>query len=706
MSDQRIRITSRSPAIQRRRVQAQRRSVCCCSLMLLVSLLIVLIAFRGALGRLLRTRHRAERGPQVLFPLELQTPRTWYYRYSLIPVTVRVVDPKGNPQTSPKPKVLVKHDGDAVTTVGDVSEVKLKYDHAGQVWRGRWPLPWNVEEGMYEFEAEVEIDPAQWSWEAPGARRRQEDEERPPEPEGPALCVAKAPFKVAVRRRAEVEPGTCVATWEFGFRERFVGPDGSAGDWRKFFDWVEYVGADTLWYRGGVTNADGSRLTIEQPFKAADLEAIPALAAEAHRRGLKFGTWATAYATYQKPGGRLPEYEYALDISRSTGATSRGDFISLFDDRRVEALAEFFRQMQQEPDVDMVGLDYMRTGRGGYEMVERFTSEMPVKLPEGWEQWSERRQQRYVAVKIEEEFMTDPDFYDHWNWWRAHLGADIVRRIIEKSGIEKPTWIFVLSWWHGKQHGQDPLMFTDVGITMLAPMLYQADDREQFDTFVKHWQEYLRNDQVNLLVGDQVDDYWHQHTRTPPAPFELYDRIVTAHLNYTREKGTVGAFWHDICRAADPTNRGPYSGREWALAGAAAFSKVRDTWGVYPLRVTLEAPNSQTIASTFTVKVNIENVVNREVKGIRVALCDTPRIDPVDPAKGPEGGEPQKTVRGVGPGEKHQVPLQVRISQADGARANRFMIAIRVRWEKGEYGGSVRSDLPRQIVVMKYVKGT
>ncbi|MCD6359931.1 MAG: hypothetical protein J7M38_03640, partial [Armatimonadetes bacterium] len=341
------------------------------------------------------------------------------------------------------------------------------------------------------------------------------------------------------------------------------------------------------------------------------------------------------------------------------------------------------------------------------EMTDRFTSEMPVKLPDGWADWSERRRQRYMAVKIEEEWQTDPRFYECWNWWRAHLGADIVRRIIDGSGITKPTWIFVLTWLHGVQHGQDPLMFTDAGITMLAPMLYQVDSRGMFDEVVKAWNGYIKPGQVNLVPGDQVDFYWPQKMVSPrPAPAELYDRIVTAHTGFCDGEPQVGAFWHDINRAANPSNLGPFSGREWALAGAAAFSKVRDSWGVYPLRVTLTAPDSHTIASTFTVTVNIENLTGREVRNIKVALPDTPLVMPRGVTMPDDHSEPFIRVKSLGGGQIVQVPVQVRITRADAARGNRAMIAVRVTWDEGRFDEPVRNDLPRQIVVMKYVKGT
>jgi len=301
-----------------------------------------------------------------------------------------------------------------------------------------------------------------------------------------------------------------------------------------------------------------------------------------------------------------------------------------------------------------------------------------------------------VSLKVERQWQSDPDFYDCWNWWRAHLGAEIVRDIRAKAKLRKPLWIFILSWWHGRQHGQDPLMFNDAGVSLLAPMLYQVPNRTHFNIMVKDWNEYLRAGQVNLIPGDQVDFHWHQFTTRPAAPEEMYDRIVTAHTRYERDGLTCGAFWHDINRAIGG-NTGPYPGTEWALAGGAAFSTVRCNWKVYPLAAELSAPASAAIGGTFEVTLNLTNVVKTEVRDIQVSLMKTPGIALV-------GEEPQP-VRGIAGGQGHSVPVSVRIKGPDGSRANRFMVALKVTWPEGNYGDTVRDDLPRQIIVMKYVQG-
>ncbi len=609
-------------------------------------------------------------------------------------------------------------DGEVVETIGHYTDrVKLRWDPMQEAWLGHWPPGWNPEPGRYVVEARTTIDPTQWSWDEDEDEDEEADEndenmeDEPEEFEGESLALAVTEFELKRREPQPIEPGICVASWEFDFRTTFRGPDGSEGDWRKLYDWVEYVGADTFWFRGAVTDATTETLTLDQPFKPINLRAISRLGEEAQRRGLQFGPWLVAYTTYPRANiEQKPAYDYALDVSPSTGEVSEHNFISLLDDRRVDHMVDFFREMQDAEHVDMVGLDYMRSDRGGYEMTDRFVKDMPVKLPDEWDSWDTNRRMHWMAVKIEREWgdSGDPDFYEAWNWWRAHIGANIVRRVIERSGIDKPTWIFVLSWLHGVQHGQDPLMFTDAGTTMLAPMLYQVPGRGHFDTLVRSWHNYLDEGQVNLVPGNQVDFHWHQSMKDPPATYEFYDRTVVAHEQFISGGATQGAFWHDICRAASPRNLGPYSGREWALAGAAKFSRVRETWRVQPLRAELEAPDTAPIASQFTVQVKLENLTDQPVEGVRISLADTPHVIGVGLNEGREDrlfGEPHTTVGTIPAGETVEVPVTVRITRAEAERLNRMMLALRVTWEEGDFPEPVRNELPRVIVLMKYIHG-
>lgn len=688
-----------SPAAQRRERQQQQRSTCCCCLLVVISIIIVIIAFRHVPAQWLsRGEEQDEPKPKALFPLSMESNAESYYRYGLIHLTARLVDPQGQPVVAEEnPRVTVFFEGQAVTTIGNTDELRLKYDRDKERYGTWWPVPWNPQPGTYVAEARVEIsDPGAWTWYTPDAEI--DEEERNPDIEGTSWCIARVQFEIKARQKPDFPPGTCIATWEPDFRAGSIpGPHGEPGDWRKMYDWAEYIGADTFWFRGAVTEAYTGKLTMENPFNTKNLEAIPKLAAEAHRRGMKFGAWASGYATYPaRSNENKPAYEFATDISRSTGKISEKDFVSLLDSRRIDHLAEFFRRLEKEPNVDHIGLDYWRSDRGGYEMVDRFSREMPARLPDNWANMSEKQRMLYVAKKVEGQWQEYPYFYECWNWWRARIGSLNLRRLIEESGVTKPVWIFVLSWEHGVQHGQDPLMFTDAGATLLAPMLYQVEDRGHYNRVKKAWAEYLRTGQVNLAVGDQVDDYWHQKTRKPAAPEELYRRITEANAELEPGDGyTTGAFWHDISRASLGGRRGPYPGSEWGLAGGAAFTVLRNRWKVYPLTAEM-AELDKTGGARFTARVSIKNIAETNISNIRLRVLDTEKVDPT--------GDSQRTVAGLGPGEVITVPFPGRVTGPAPDRANRYMVAIEVTWPAGDYGEQFRSDLPRKQIVMEYLQ--
>ena len=196
-------------------------------------------------------------------------------------------------------------------------------------------------------------------------------------------------------------------------------------------------------------------------------------------------------------------------------------------------------------------------------------------------------------------------------------------------------------------------------------------------------------------MGEQVDFFWHQKTLNPAAPEELYVRIGSAHRDYEPGEGTTrGAFWHDISRAAVGGSRGPYPGSEWALAGAAAFTTVRNNWEVYPLRATMQQIK-RTGGSQFVATVAIENISQEQITDISARIMKTPNIASSD--------REQRVVKSLGPGETITVPFEGRITASAGDRANRFMVAVRLVWPDGDYGEMFRRDLPRQQTVMEYV---
>lgn len=644
------------------------------------------------------------------FPLELEVEGSRFWRYQLVPITLRLQDPEGRPVVTDQPPVLtVWFRGAPVTTVGNLQKLQPRYRPEKQDYRCNWPIPWMAEPGTYIVQARVKLDdPRQWRWAEEPQEKRTLGKPKPPlPPRGEAWCTAQAAIEVVQRPPPAFPAGTCFATWEMDYP---TGPvtlprGGKTSDGaRAMVEWCKFMGADTLLFRGAYTSAAHGALSREQPFVPHNLEAIPALAAEARHRGLRFGAWAIAYETFpNKPvGGRplnegKPPYRYAQDISRTTGKVSELDFISLLDEQRLADLARFAAQMQADPNVDFVGLDYMRSDRGGYEMTDVFTEEMPVELPLAWPRLSQTQRWQFMAGKIEKDWQKDKDFYEQWNWWRAHRGAEIVEGIIRQAQLTKPLFIFVLSWNHGVQHGQDAAMFNDAGAGVLLPMLYQMPSQGHFEWTMRQWADYMKPGQAVLAPGDQVDWFWHQNSLNPAGPELLYQRMTEAQRRMIYQGRPIGAFWHDISRAAVAGRLGPYPGYEWALAGAAAFSQVRQAWGVYPLQVTMAPlPAKARFGVPVRARVTVENRSSVRVDNLSLRLETTPGVKPAGPGR--------KAIPYLDPNVKIEVPLDAVITMPNGARGNRFMVCLRLDWPQRDYGKQFRSDLPTTFVMMQYIQ--
>ncbi|MFQ6132044.1 MAG: hypothetical protein ACE5R4_08415, partial [Armatimonadota bacterium] len=349
--------------------------------------------------------------------------------------------------------------------------------------------------------------------------------------------------------------------------------------------------------------------------------------------------------------------------------------------------------------VDFVGADYIRTGEDGYEMVNEFVRDMSVEVPDAWSGWSLNQRMRWLHRRVAERWNYYPDVFDRWNWFRARKTGALVDKLVTYSRLRKPLWAFTLSWKHGLEHGQDPLMMTDGGLAVDAAMLYQVPSQGHFDTLVRWWRDYeIQPGDLNLVVGNQVDWYWHQKTKVPAGPELYYQRLRSG----TKMMGTQlarGIFIHDLARIVSrlPRRAGePYPGTEWALAGAAAISRLRSDWRLYPLVLDLEVPKSHPFNSQFRISAQITNTTDEDLNDVEVSLHDTAGVLIVGPTR--------RVLESVPAEGKTSVPFTVRLTAPSGARANRFMIAAEATWAKDQ-GPEAGRDLPRKFVTFKYVNG-
>lgn len=148
-------------------------------------------------------------------------------------------------------------------------------------------------------------------------------------------------------------------------------------------------------------------------------------------------------------------------------------------------------------------------------------------------------------------------------------------------------------------------MMRDAGVDLDGIMLYEADEK-MFRGLVSHWNHYTRRDQLNLMVGNQLDWYLHQKTLNPSGPESYVDRILRAARNFhTDGKPVRGLFIHDIHRllVVNGKRKGPYSTEEWALAAGHAITEVRRMNGASKYAVELDAPANAVPGEVLTATI-------------------------------------------------------------------------------------------------------
>ncbi|MFA6002737.1 MAG: hypothetical protein WC881_01580 [Elusimicrobiota bacterium] len=487
--------------------------------------------------------------------VRLEPVKSEYLHYEFVDIRLRARDPLLNQQwRSAPPLVTVTRAGRPVATIADMRQVRLRPDGWG-AWSGRWPCPWNAPAGEYRLELSSSA--------ALGARLQ-----------------TKA-FRIAYRRPEPLPKNFAVLTLESDLPLEGVkvkAPDGSMKDWRGMLDWVQYVGADAFWVLGGRSPG----VKPGQVWLDYNLPFFPKLAKECRRRGIKFGIYAQCYLTMSS-AQRIPGYEYALDVEDGVPRITRA--VSLREDKRARDLVELLKRFRDIPEVDYIGLDYIRNALGGMELVDDFYADMAGVVAPPAELAALNREERIVYFARKKAMRKDMQFIDAWQWWRAHRVSRVIERMKAELGSAKPLWAFVLTWDKGWHHGQDPVMFNDAGVDAAALMLYEADS-EQYTALLHDWSRYVRRSDAQLLVGDVVD--WPLHQKNADGPRELYRRTMRAQQGIYADGPAYGLFVHDLGRALWG-RLGPWSTRAWMDEARAAIRSMkredppaRDGVGLWP----------------------------------------------------------------------------------------------------------------------------
>ena len=476
--------------------------------------------------------------------LSLTTPKKYYLHYEIIPIEMRLRHAALHKEWMQNPPDLfVLYNQQVVTTIGGLSHSPMRYDPQRDVWTARWPCPWNAPTGFYQPMISV--------------------------PENIRFRASLDGFYITRRKPKPLSKHLAVLTFENvnplgGMKVK--SPSGENKGWQGLLDWTDFTGANAFWILGGLSPGNTKQDPVWVDY---NMQWLPKLGKECHSRGLEFGIWTVAYMT--RPGSApLPRYEYAVDFKNGDLIPTRA--ISLRDQQRVRDLTEILQRFEAMPEVDAIGLDYIRNALGGYELVDDFVQDMPgVRLPSNWN--SMTRRERMIHLALRKIARKDHSFIDQWQWWRAHRVAQVVESIKRNLRGDKPLWCFTLTWEKGWHHGQDPVMMNDAGVDIVALMMYEAT-REQFDNFMGDWNRYVKRHHVQLIVGDVVDWPLHQYTQNPTGPQEFYNRLTDG-INHIYGDGKAnGVFLHDLGRALWG-RKGPYSTKEWLQAGASAIQYLK-----------------------------------------------------------------------------------------------------------------------------------
>ncbi|UCE17738.1 MAG: hypothetical protein JSV84_12760 [Gemmatimonadota bacterium] len=532
--------------------------------------------------------------------MTVTTSKPAYYRYEIVEVTVHL---NYSDQHLIAPDTIyasVSRNGSVVPTIAQMVRVPCLFGGVEGLWHGYWPIPWNPVLGTYVVETEVFAS------------------------DSTDTLRARAPFEIIGRPLQPLEPGMCVMTIESTIdflKTPFPVPFDASGSEESFLTWARFLGADAIWYSVGQTMEGESGVTDQDPWYPLNVRLFPEVALKTKEAGFRFGGWIGCYFLW---GENLKEldYTYSWDYWKPTGKMYRPHRVSITDEKRLSDIIGLVRMLDADPHVDYVGLDYIRTGFGGYEMVEDFVRAMSVGTPCEWHDDSVFEKRRWLALEIEVE--KDSGIVEKWQWYCAHRVAQNIRTIVERSGLKKPLWVFLLGWRHGQEHGQDPIMFHDAGASWCAVMLYESN-ADHCREMNKSWSSYLEKGRVNLIVGESVDWELLQRSTEPPGPEEFYRRVTEAVDGLYGGAPVEGVFWHDLNRGAWG-KRGPYRRLEWAVTGAASFSYVRSQNGRFPLLVSLGVPDEMLSGTTFTMTVHLENKGCSDVNDVVVEPIEMPGI--------------------------------------------------------------------------------
>ncbi len=570
-----------------------------------------------------------------------------FLRYEMVPFEVRVNARELPYFSQMHAAVQIYRGGNPVTMVDGRTRLNLKKDTNNGKFIGNWPIPYNPSPGTYL--AEVIVSAPQWT----------------------QAKTFESAFTISPLKPSGLYPGYAALTMEGGkqlIKGIVPALDGSDSfRARNAIDWAGFMGANLFCYLMGQTSIWDHLTSADFPFAKGELETGRKYGKAAHEAGMKFAGYLTTFKVVGDAWNQAP-YEFSLGYDPDTDEVVQTRFISLNDSKRRKDVVEFLKELDKDPLVDMVGMDYVRTGFAGFELVDEFVKDLSVPGPADY--WTMTKQERIHWLAKTVELKENREVVSLFEWWRAHKVALALKEILDAAQMSKPVFTFTLGWQMGHQHGQDPAMFVDAGVNFNHIMLYEGD-RNTLESMKRQWPDYLSRGNGMYAMGEMVDFNWVQKSVDPPGPEELYNREIETFHNWFPANAGVGMFWHDLYRMIYGI-RGPYSTMEWLVSGGKAFSTMQQAQGLSPIEVAVVAPKEIPGGVPVPISVMVRNHSPENLKGVVLHQIDTTKDYYVDLAT-------------VGPfdlpaGNMVKIKsLYVNIPKEDHSdRDNRYMAAVMV----------------------------
>jgi hypothetical protein len=600
-----------------------------------------------------------------------------FLRYEIVSFKVNLTQ-DGNPVTDSSAELTARvyFNENFVITVGNMKTVNLYYNSTDKLWYGYWPIPWNPEVGKYTLNVTANISGA--------------------------IYTNSAQFNITMRQPKEVLPPGFLAMTAENVEDltsfNVPGPYGESGNWLNMFKWAEFMGADSFWptvgYIAGYGGCDAyAPVNQSFPWCSVTYRSFKEYCQQANASGFRCAPWIWPYSVFYPEGAENNfniTFNWTMYYDCGSGTLNENaGAISILDERAINHTKEMIEILDLHPEVNTIGIDWEPSGTWDLRLVnDEFVRKMNIQVPsEWWSNYTKQDKMEWVGRRITSGCSEyDTTFADIWHRWMAHNYALTLKRIIEESGSLKSFFMYTWSSSLGRYQGHDPFILNDAGIDIIAPMTYTAPSGISQDQ--KCWYESAIIDSYskeltfqklpNIVPGQIVwdsayIDCTYQRYRNPPAPEDMYNRMMYSGRKMYKDGTISGLFWHDILRAVSMgyATPEPYSSVEYAIAGGAAASELRLEAGRIPINLSIEAFDEIDYGDILNGNITVTNLGSTSLNVTVFLINNTP---------GWEFVSSPHTVVSLPPSETKKVSFSVKSNLRNYDVDNRFMIAAKATW--------------------------